>query len=313
VQVGTAASVILRLLKALSLTFSLPLASFCGELEYYFASPTLQPLEFLKLTPLTNCGECGYAACLAFAAAVTKGGENPQKCPYVDANLLGEEFAPAEMGSERSGVAGLLDEKDKALVAHLKSKVRELDFSLIASKLGCTWSGPTSNLLRFRYLGHDTTLSREGVFFGGKEVEEPRDQILLYNYVYYGGGGDLSGEWVGMESLPNSISKVRTLRVYCEERIAAYFCGKKALLRESAGKIDGVLEDVQEQSCAVSFEVAVLPCLPMMLLFWDEERDEGFPPRVKVLFDRNVLAVLDLESLVFASERMAERLVELSQ
>ena len=41
----------------------------------------MQPLEFIKFTPRTNCGECGYAACLAFAAAVTKGGENPEKCP----------------------------------------------------------------------------------------------------------------------------------------------------------------------------------------------------------------------------------------
>ena len=274
----------------------------------------MQPLEFLKLTPRTNCGECGYAACLAFAAAVTKGGENPRKCPYVDVSRLGEGDAPSEMGAGGvSGVAGLLDEKDKALVAHLKSKVREIDFSLVASKLGCGWSGPATDHLRFRYLGYDVILSREGVFFGGKEVEEPRDQILLYNYVHYGGGGVRSGEWVGMESLPNSISKVRTLRVYCEERVATYFCGKNTLLRESAVRIDGVFEDIAEQSCSVSFQVAVLPCLPMKVLFWDEERDEGFPPRVKVLFDRNVLAVLDLESLVFASERMAERLVELSR
>ncbi len=273
----------------------------------------MQPLEFIKLTPRTNCGECGYAACLAFAAAVTRGGENPRRCPYVDAGGLGEEFT--EDGMEAMGlsaVAGLLDEKDKSLVAHLKDKVREVDFSSVASKSGCVWSGPVTDLLRFRYLGQDVTLSRAGVFFDGKKVEEPRDQILLYNYVFYGGGAR-TGEWVGMESLPNSISKVRTLRVYCEERIAAHFCGKKGLLMESVGRIDGVVEDIEEQSCTISLQVAVLPCLPMMLLFWDEEGDEGFPPRVKVLFDRNVLAVLDLESLVFASERMAERLVELSQ
>ncbi len=76
----------------------------------------VQPLEFLKLTPRTNCGECGYAACLAFAAAVTKGGENPRKCPYVDVSRLGEGDAPSEMGAGGvSGVAGLLDEKDKFL------------------------------------------------------------------------------------------------------------------------------------------------------------------------------------------------------
>ena len=44
---------------------------------------------------------------------------------------------------------------------------------------------------------------------------DPRDQILLYNYVASGGGQAPQGMWVGMESLPNSIAKVRTLAAYC--------------------------------------------------------------------------------------------------
>jgi hypothetical protein len=274
----------------------------------------LQPLEFIKFTPRTNCGECGYAACLAFAAAVTKGGEDPRKCPYVDASCLGDEFAAADRGAGGlSGVSGLLDEKDRALAGYLKNKVRELDFSAVASRLGCDWSGPAADSLGFRYLGYDVTLSADGVFFNEKEVDDPRDQILLYNYVYYGGGTPLSGEWVGMESLPNSISKVRTLRVYCEERIATHFCGKTPLLGECVAGIGGFVHGAEEQNCSAAFQIFVLPRLPMILLFWDEDREDGFPPRVKILYDRNVLSVLDLESLVFASERMAERLVELSK
>lgn len=273
----------------------------------------MQPLEFLKFTPKTNCGECGYAACLAFAAAVTKGGEEPGKCPYVDLKDLGEEFSMAERGNGGlSGVAGLLDEKDMALVAHLKSKVRTVDFSVAAPALGCEWSGPETNCLHFRYLGRDVTLSCDGVFVGGQEVEDPRDQILLYNYIYYGGGDASTGEWVGMESLPNSISKVRTLRVYCEERIASHFCGREALLRQCAAQMETVSREDLEQSCSAAYQVAVLPHLSIVLIFWDEEPEDGFPSRVKVLYDQNVLSVLDIESLVFASERMAERLVELS-
>ena len=273
----------------------------------------MQPLEFLKLTPKTNCGECGYPACLAFAAAVTKGGEDPGKCPYVDVQGLGDEFAMTDRGAGRlSAVAGLPAEKDMALVAHLKDKVHEANFSTHAPLLGGAWSGPETNCLHFRYLGSDVTLSNDGLFLGGQEMEDPRDQILLYNYVYYGGGEGSAGEWVGMESLPNSISKVRTLRDYCEERIAGHFCGREVLLRQCAARIDGAPRADLEQSCSAAFEVAVLPHLPIVLLFWDEEPEDGFPPRVKVLYDRNVLSVLDIESLVFASERMAERLVELS-
>jgi Na+-translocating ferredoxin:NAD+ oxidoreductase RNF subunit RnfB len=74
---------------------------------------SMQPLEFLKFTPRTNCGECGYPACLAFAAAVTKGGEQPDKCPYVDMSALGDEFAATDHGQDgMEGVEKLLDENE---------------------------------------------------------------------------------------------------------------------------------------------------------------------------------------------------------
>ncbi|MBU1138622.1 MAG: DUF3786 domain-containing protein, partial [Proteobacteria bacterium] len=118
-------------------------------------------------------------------------------------------------------------------------------------------------------------------------------------------------EWIGMESLPNSISKIRTLRVYCEERIASYFTGRPDLLKRCAPLLDAVLQEDSEQSCTAAFLVPVLPRLPLFVLFWDEEQEDHFPAKVKVLFDQDVLAFLDIESLVFASERMAERWLKL--
>lgn len=116
-----------------------------------------------------------------------------------------------------------------------------------------------------------------------------------------------------MESLPNSISKIRTLRVYCEERIAAHFTGKTDLLKKYAPELGAVLQENPEQSCSAAFLVPALPRLPLFVLFWDEEEEDGFPAKVKVLFDQNVLEFLDIESLVFVCERMAERWVELGQ
>lgn len=273
----------------------------------------MQPLEFIKFTPRTNCGECGYAACLAFSAAVTKGGEDPLKCPYIDQSLLGEEFSAQERGKDGlAGVEKLLDEKDLALVAYLKEKTSVIDFSAVAESLGCRWSGPEMDCLCFRFLGQEVELSHKGISIAGKEAEDPRDQILLYNYVHFGvGGREPKKEWIGMESLPNSISKIRTLRVYCEERIAVHFTGRPDLLKRCAPVLDAVLQENPEQSCTAAFLVPVLPRLPLFVLFWDEEQEDNFPAKVKVLFDRNVLDFLDIESLVFASERMAERWVEL--
>ena len=274
----------------------------------------MQPLEFIKYTPRTNCGECGYAACLAFAAAVTKGGENPEKCPYVDITELGDEFAGQNRGKDGlEGVGKLLDEKDVALVAYLKKKTSGIDFSTAAESIGCKWSGAEKDSLLLHFLGRDVELSHDGILIDGKSVEDPRDQILLYNYVHFGGGQEPVQEWIGMESLPNSISKIRTLRVYCEERIAAHFTGKTDLLKKYAPELGAVLQENPEQSCSAAFLVPALPRLPLFVLFWDEEEEDGFPAKVKVLFDQNVLEFLDIESLVFVCERMAERWVELGQ
>ncbi len=38
-------------------------------------------IDTYKLLPQTNCGECGYPTCLAFACAISKGQTTPDKCP----------------------------------------------------------------------------------------------------------------------------------------------------------------------------------------------------------------------------------------
>jgi hypothetical protein len=269
----------------------------------------MTPHQFLKFTPAANCGECGYPACLAFAVAVTKGGVSPELCPYLSTDL------PADISPEKDE-AGLdavdrgQEERDMALVAHLKSKVKDLDFKALARRLGAGWSEQQPDVLTFSYLGRTAVLGRDSVTLAGEELVDPRDQILLYNYAAFGGGRIPDGDWVGMESLPNSISKVRTLATYCERRLAKRFSGRGGRLGELAVRAGGV-PGPEEQSADVGMIISVMPHVPLYLLFWDAEPEDGFEATVKVLFDHNVMDFLDLESLVFASERMADRLAEL--
>jgi len=267
----------------------------------------MTPHEFLKYTPATNCGECGYPACLAFAVAVTKGGVSAELCPYVKRDDLPAGLA---LQGEEGGLAVVdrgQEERDMALVAHLKSKVKHLDFSKLAPLLGARLSG---GALSFSYLGRPAVLGRETVSLAGGQLVDPRDQILLYNYVAFGGGRKPDGTWVGMESLPNSISKVRTLATYCELRLAQRFTGRAERLAELCSKVGGTAGP-EGQSADVGMVISVLPHVPHYLLFWDEEPEDGFEARVKILFDHHVMNFLDLESLVFAAERMADRLAEL--
>lgn len=266
------------------------------------------PFEILLLTPRTNCGACGYPACLAFAAAVARAGEDPGKCP---------DFKGGFKVAPETKVAGpdlaLPDERDLSLVRHLQGKISDAEFAAIAVKLGANWDEAQPDFLVFPYLGSEVRLGKKTVLLAGGAVIDPRDQILLYNYIHSHGGRPLSGEWIGLESLPNSISKVRTLAVYCEDRLAQVFDRQSTeSIMEALGQLGAIAGPTDLAGTAsIAAIVPVLPMLPQFLLYWEAEPADGFAARVKVLFDRQVLDFLDLESLVFSAERMADRLGEL--
>ena len=52
----------------------------------YVSQAGLKVIEILKLLPMTNCKACGYAACMAYAAALREGEIRLEDCPP-----LGEE------------------------------------------------------------------------------------------------------------------------------------------------------------------------------------------------------------------------------
>jgi len=266
---------------------------------------TMNPLDIFKRTPKTNCGACGHPTCLAFGAAVAKTGEDPTRCPHLD--LTGLELGAREAGS----MEDLARERDLALVAHLKSKVAALDFGALAEPLGAGWNVAEPDVLTFAYLGRAVRLAKSGILMAGAEPEDPRDQILLYNYVSMAGGRAPDNTWVGLESLPNTISKVRTLATYSEAPLARLFADLDSETIRRLGHEIGAIAG-PGTSGEVELIVPVLPMLPQYVIFWPAEPADGFAAKVKVLFDHHVLDFLDVESLIFTAERMAERFAELA-
>lgn len=272
----------------------------------------MNPLEILQRTPKTNCGECGHPTCLAFAAAVTRAGAEISLCPYI--NLQGLEKSVLSSKKDMEDLAEqVTEEQDMTLVRHLQDKVSKIDFSSITEALGAHWNEEAPEILILRYLGQEVMLGKSEVFMDNDTVVDPRDQILLYNYVHSCGGRKPDGTWVGMESLPNSISKVKTLATYCEKRIARHLSGKPDHLLTNIGtQLDGIEGPSDLSSTATSsLVIPVLPMLPQYFLFWEEDAELGIEAKVKVLFDHHVLDFLDIESLVFSAERCAERMEQL--
>lgn len=263
----------------------------------------MNPLEVVARTPKNNCRECGYPTCLAFGAAVAATGIDPRRCPHINLEGLAVEAAGVDLENAAR-------QRDLALVEHLQGKIAGADFAALAPNLGAIWKAANPEIMTFAYLGQEVSLGRNGILIAGREPEDPRDQILLYNYVHSGGGAPPAGPWLGLESLPNSIAKVRTLATYCEAPLARLFSGRPAAeVVTGALAAGGTL--IANPAATLTFVFPVLPRLPQQVIFWEAEPEDGFAARVKVLFDQRVLDFLDLESLVFSGERLAERLTAL--
>jgi hypothetical protein len=274
----------------------------------------MNPHEILHRTPKTNCGECEYPTCLAFAAAVARAGADISACPYI--NMQGLQVTVLSSKKDMENLAEqVAEEQDWALIKHLQQKVSDLDFGSIAASLGADWNQQKPDILSLSYLGREVMLGKSEMLIGNDAVVDPRDQILLYNYVHSCGGRKPDGTWIGMESLPNSIAKIKTLATYCEKRIAKLLSGKSVnLLTELGMQLDGYEGPSDLGSTATSsLVVPVLPMVPQYLLFWEEDLDVGIEAKAKVLFDHGVLDYLDLESLIFSAERFAESLIQLEK
>jgi acetyl-CoA decarbonylase/synthase complex subunit gamma len=124
----------------------------------------LKGAEIMKKLPKTNCKECGYATCFAFAMKLATGGAKLEDCPYLppevkveleaamappiklvaigtgeNALIIGEEevmFRHEKTFFHEPGIAILISDKEIESDNEEKIKsIRELDFERIGQKL----------------------------------------------------------------------------------------------------------------------------------------------------------------------------------
>jgi hypothetical protein len=116
------------------------------------------------------------------------------------------------------------------------------------------------------------------------------------------------GTWISFQSLPNSVSKAKTL-ARLEKEMAAHFAGKAAQLRRQAAALSAAPAQAAENADFQGI-FRPLPRVPVLLLFWDADPEEDFQALAHFLFDAAVGDFLDLESLLFAVEQLMDRLMQ---
>jgi hypothetical protein len=240
-------------------------------------------MDVFKLLEKSNCRQCNEPTCLAFAAAVFKGGRQLHECPRLDAKILAR-YGDAQ-GSQNPQEQG-----EAESLAVLKSKMAAVDLPAAAERLG---GSCTNGKLTLKVLGKDVSLDREGRFFTDLHVHVWL-AVPVLQYILVGKGRPPSGNWVPMRELAGGKDWYRLFGQRCEKplkRVADIYTE----LFEDLVHLFGGRRVGGHFNADISVVLRPLPKVPLLLCYWRPE--EGLESDLQLFFDDTAEANLNIEAL----------------
>ncbi len=119
-----------------------------------------------------------------------------------------------------------------------------------------------------------------------------------------------SQKWKGLVEFPNTVSKIKSMVEHVEAPLIERFTGKPDELLAAGKQLGGLDMTDVIKSADLALLFRPLPRIPVMLMFWDEDKIDAFETEIKLLFDETITDHLDIESIMFLSERLSQLLCE---
>ena len=262
---------------------------------------------YKNILPKTNCGDCGFPTCLAFASMVVSEKLPLRNCPHIEP----EKLAAAEKELEEQYKAGKWTKKDMAADALLWAKQRaaSMEIADLPERIGgrlVTVDG--KDTLELPYFQETILIQPDGIVKKSGEPLNWWEQTFIYNHMAMGGRRMPTGTWKGLGELPNTVSKVKSMKAHVEKPLIDRFQGNPQALHRAGLDIGGEDRRDATPGADVAMLFQPLPRIPVMVTFWDEEPEEGYGAEAKLLFDETIVEHLDIESIMFLSERVKELL-----
>lgn len=267
---------------------------------------------YRNILPRTNCRDCGFATCMAFASMVVSEKLPLSKCPH----LTSETIARYQPELEEQYRAGKWTRKDPAQDALIWARERASSMKIadLPERIGGTLvRDQDGEALELPYFTGTIRISETGIQTSDGSDLDRWEQVFLYNHMAQGGRRRPIGRWKAFDQIPNTVSKVKSMKAHVEDVLQNRFQGRVDVLRracELCGGQTATQADLPEGEGGsdVAMVFRPLPRIPILLLFWDADPLEGFEARAKLLFDETIVEHLDIESIVFLSEHLIRRI-----
>lgn len=264
---------------------------------------------YRKILPKTNCKECGYPTCLAFASMVVSEQLPLKKCPHIASDVA--ESAQREL--EKQYAEGKWTKRDMAedALKWAKERAASMEMADLQKRVGgLLVENNGEKAIELPYFTGTVRIEPGKLSkSNGKDLTR-WEQVFIFNHLAQGGDSLPAGEWKGLVELPNTVSKIKSMKKHVEAPLIERFSGRTAELLAACETIGARPVSDKGIDADVAMLFSPLPRVPVMLLFWDEEPGEGYGAEVKLLFDKTVTDHLDIESIMFLSERIKQLLCE---
>lgn len=244
-------------------------------------TPLNSPIEILKRLDKSNCRECGYATCLAFASAVFKGQKSLSECPHLEKDVV-EEFE-----NESQKTSGLEPNPDEPL-EELKKRLGTIDLAKAAERVGGNF---LNGKLTVRVCGKDFSVDRKGNFYSEIHIHSWITAPLL-DYIIDGAGRPVKGKWVSMRELKNGKDWYRFFVHKCEKPLKRLADTYTDLFEDMLHIFNGKKVENHYES-DVSLVLHPLPKFPVLICYWRPE--EGLESSLNIFFDSTAGDNLNIE------------------
>ncbi|MCP4023290.1 MAG: DUF3786 domain-containing protein [Desulfobacteraceae bacterium] len=261
---------------------------------------------YTKILPKTNCKDCGFATCLAFAGMVVSEKHPLENCPHIKPDMLKD----AQKELEEQYKAGKWLKKDMAAEAlqWAKEKACTTDLKSINKRIGGKMideNGKKTIALPY-FHSHILITAEKIIDSNGKELTR-NEQTFVYIHMAKGGSSTPTGRMKSFKEFPNTVSKIKSMNNSVEKPLKNKFGSRLNQLEQACIAAGAINVKTEYDSPDLAYLFQAFPMVPVVLIFWDAE--EGFEEDIKLLFDETALDHLDVEAIMFLSEHIGNMLI----
>lgn len=268
---------------------------------------------YAKILPKTNCRDCGYPTCIAFAGMVVSEKLPLKNCPHIDPEVLPK--AQAELEEQYKEGKWLKKDMASEALSLAKEKAGSMNLADIARRIGGTLNqeekpGPFQGTPHFSlpYFNTSLLVSMDRVADKNGNDLTRNEQTFVFIHMASGGSSSPTGKNKSFKEFPNTVSKVVSMIDQVETPLKQTFANKRPKLKAACTGLGGIDVSDRYDSPDLAFQFHVFPKVYVTLLFWDE--NEGFDPDAKLMFDETVTDHMDIEAIMFMSEHLAKLLTK---